>query len=83
MTWTVERWLPKEERSVEYYSNEYRFNVGDEVVPYVYTYTQEDFHNLIRANDEGVYVTLLSAIDNLSAPAVFAFATTTLILSSF
>ncbi len=27
-SWEVERWLPKEERSVDYYSNEYRFAKG-------------------------------------------------------
>ena len=39
VTWTVSRWLPKEERSVDYYDNEYRFASGDKVTPYAYSYT--------------------------------------------
>ena len=38
-TWSVNRWLPKEERSVEYYTNEYRFKAGDVVQVYTLTWT--------------------------------------------
>lgn len=36
VTWEVMRWLPKEERSVDYYDNEYRFSAGMKVKPYTY-----------------------------------------------
>ena len=41
VTWDIYRWLPKEERSIEYYVNEYRFVAGDTVNVYTYTYTAD------------------------------------------
>ena len=36
VTWTVNRWLPKEQRSKDYYVNEYRFTTGDIITTYTY-----------------------------------------------
>jgi len=31
VSWSVRRWMPKEERAANYYVNEYRFEAKDEV----------------------------------------------------
>lgn len=31
VNWTVERWLPKQQRAVNFYQNEYRFTKGESV----------------------------------------------------
>jgi len=41
VSWTVNRWLPKEQRSVEFYQNEYRFKAGDVIKAFSYTYTTD------------------------------------------
>jgi len=46
VTWEVYRWLPKEERSIDYYVNEYRFVAGDSITPYAYSYTSDALYEL-------------------------------------
>lgn len=36
VSWDVERWLPKQQRSVEFYQNEYRFTKGDWIKRFTY-----------------------------------------------
>lgn len=38
--------MPQEERSVEYYTNEYRFTAGDIVQVYTYKYNSDDLYRL-------------------------------------
>jgi len=45
-TFTADRFLPQEERSVEYYTNEYRFTAGDIVQVYTYKYNSDDLYRL-------------------------------------
>mmetsp|Transcript_26269 Transcript_26269/g.35067 ORF Transcript_26269/g.35067 Transcript_26269/m.35067 type:complete len:81 (-) Transcript_26269:300-542(-) len=41
VSWTVKRWLPKEERSSEYYVNEFRFEAGDTVGAFTYKHVPD------------------------------------------
>ena len=45
VTWDLNRWLPREERNLDYYSNEYRFVTGDPVEVYSYQYTNDALHS--------------------------------------
>ena len=44
VTWSVNRWMPKEERSQEYYVNEYRFEAGNSVGCFTYSNTSDTKH---------------------------------------
>lgn len=48
VSWDVERWLPKQQRAVEFYQNEYRFTKGDWIKPFTYQYTSD---NLYQKNE--------------------------------
>ena len=50
VTWSAARWLPKEERSTDYYVNEYRFTVGDSVKAFTYKYTTTALYAKSDAN---------------------------------
>ena len=41
VSWSVNRWLPKEERSAAYYVNEYRFESGDQVGAFTYKHVPD------------------------------------------
>ena len=45
-TFSANRWLPQEERSVEYYTNEYRYTANDVVQVYTYKYNTDDLYRL-------------------------------------
>ena len=62
VTWEINRWLPKEERSIDYYVNEYRFVAGDTVTPYTYKYTATDLFSL----DAQSTVTLAGGLSGVS-----------------
>ena len=53
VTWTVNRWLPKEQRSKEYYVNEYRFTAGDTITTYTYQYTSDTLYTKVQKTDIG------------------------------
>lgn len=76
MTWDIYRWLPKEERSIEYYVNEYRFVAGDSVNVYTYTYTADVLFSLEKQADA---VTLANAISGITFAAASLFATATML----
>jgi len=77
VSWTTSRYLPKEERSVDYYENEYRFTAGD--VVQVYTY-KVDSGSI--SGDWKQQVTLAGAVSGVVA-AVASTAAVTLALFSF
>ena len=76
ITWSINRWLPKEERSIDYYVYEYRFVSGEKVDTYAYKYTSDDQHIKTAAKTD---VILLSGLSGISfAGAVLAAACTML-----
>lgn len=78
VTWTVNRWMPKQERSVEYYTNEYRFSAGDTVIPYTYSYTTDlQYQKAFQP-----VVTIAGAMGGLMHSLVLT-ASTVLLLNSF
>ena len=46
VNWEVNRWLPKEERNLDYYVNEYRFIKDDKVDTHAYVYTSTALYSL-------------------------------------
>ena len=52
MSWEVRRWLPKEQRSVDFYQNEYRFKTGDTIKSFAYTYTTDNLYSKLEALKE-------------------------------
>lgn len=70
VTWDVERWLPKEQRAVEFYKNEYRFQAGDSIVPFTYSFTADE---LFTKGDPLTAITIAGALDGM-ATAAFAVA---------
>ena len=70
--WTLSRWLPKEERNLDYYSNEYRFVAGDSVLCYAYTYTNDELYTKVAASDPTI--TLLDAVSLITNSSAVLFA---------
>ena len=65
VSWTVSRWLPKEERSADYYVNEYRFEAGDTVGAFTYKHVPDTKYAKGTYN----YVQLKSAMSGIASGA--------------
>jgi len=78
VTWTVERWLPKQQRAVEFYQNEYRFTKGDSIEPFTYVFTADA---LFEKGDLLTAITLDGAMQGISSVA-FAVASVFAVLGN-
>ena len=77
--WTTKRWLPKEERSKEYYVNEYRFMAGDKVTAFTYKFTSSDLNK--KEEKKIVDLLLKHAMSSLSSAAAALITTTYLLFN--
>ena len=79
VTWTANRWLPKEQRSTDYYVNEYRFTAGQSVTTYTYVYGTVDKtgHKLDVGKQA---VTLESGLSGVSFVAAILVSSCTMLL---
>ena len=78
VNWSVNRWLPKEQRSVEFYQNEYRFAAGDIIKTFAYRYTTDALYEKDEAltNNftlEGAFEILASTTLTLASAFMFLF----------
>ena len=78
VTWTVNRWLPKEQRSKEYYVNEYRFTIGDTITTYTYQYTSDTLYGKVLKKSDMV---LAGALDGIYYSALTIAALTIALIS--
>ena len=67
VSWDVNRWLPKEQRSVEFYTNEYRFQTNDIIKTFTYTYTTDALYakEVVQSDN----FTLTGALETLASTA--------------
>ena len=72
VTFETRRWLPKEQRSKEYYVDEYRFDKGDIVSAFTYQYTSDALY----VKGTAASVTLTGALSNFSSAALAVAAMT-------
>ena len=72
------RWLPKEQRSVEYYVHEYRFQKDDVIKAFAYSYNHDSSSH--AKSDPPLEVTLLGALSG-TASALFALTASVIMLN--
>lgn len=70
ISWDISRWLPKQERSNDYYVNEYRFVAGQSVEVYTYKYNADDFFQLVKEADPKTLLGGLSGVSTAAAALV-------------